>query len=199
MAENKYVKEEEYSDYLKTIRNELVGITSITESLLRWAKSNQGYLKVNLSEFSLLDVVAEVRDLFQPDLVERKIHVISSFIYDFTIRTDKDLFSFILRNLIQNAMKFSEDNSEIEIHANKERETVTIEVKDHGVGMTTEQIKNYNASLSSSTKDLKGTKSTGIGLIIAKDFAKRLNIKTTVASEKGRGTTVKLTFSSPRS
>jgi len=198
MAENKYLKEEEYSEYLKTIQGELQGITGVTESLLRWAKSNQGLLKVNLSEISLLDVLVEVKDIFKPDLVERNIHIISNFLYDFEIKTDKDLFTFILRNIIQNSIKFSENDSQIEINAQKTNNTVTIEVVDHGKGMDEEQLENINKQISNPSNDITGVKSTGLGLIIAQDFSKRLNIKTKVSSQQGKGTSIKLTLISPK-
>jgi signal transduction histidine kinase len=197
MAENKYLKEEEYSEYLKTIQTELLGITGVTESLLRWAKSNQGLLQVNLTHNSLLDILTEVKDVFKPELVERNIHIISNFIYDFEIKTDKDLFTFILRNIVQNAIKFSEHDSQIEINAKKNNDLVVIEVVDHGAGMSKEQLKNINQKISSPSSDIAGVKSTGLGLIIAKDFAKRLNIQNDIKSEVGKGTSISLTFSSP--
>ena len=194
MAENKYVKEGEYSEYLKTIQSEVQGITSVTESLLRWAKSNQGLLKINLSQFSLMEVLVEVKDLFKTELVERNIHIILNFLYDFEIKTDKDLFTFILRNIVQNAIKFSENDSQIEINAKKENQSVIIEVVDHGVGMDEEQLKNINSQISNPSSDISGAKSTGLGLIITRDFVKRLNIKNEVKSEVGKGTSISLSF-----
>lgn len=194
MAENKYLKEEEYSGYLRTIQTELKGITGVTESLLCWAKSNQGLLKVNLTVNSLMDILTEVKDIFKTELVERNIHIISNFVYDFEIKTDKDLFTFILRNIIQNAVKFSDDRSQIEINAVKENNRVIIEVVDYGAGMSEEQLTNINQQISSPAIDITGFKSTGLGLIIAKDFAKRLNIKNEIKSVVGKGTSVKLSF-----
>ena len=194
MADKKYLKEEEYSSYLKTIQSELQGITGVTESLLRWAKSNQGLLKVNLSQVSLMDILIDVKDIFKPELVERNIHIISNFLYDFEIKTDKDLFTFILRNIIQNAIKFSENDSQIEINAKKENNIISVEVVDYGVGMDEQQLENFNKRISDPSNDLSGVKSTGLGLIIAKDFAKRLNIEPIVKSELDKGTSICLTF-----
>lgn len=196
MAENRYLKEEEYSEYLKIIQGELKGITGVTESLLRWAKSNQGLLKVNLSRISLMDVLAEVKDVFRHELVKKNIHIISNFIYDIEIKTDKDLFTFILRNILQNAIKFSESGRQIEINAIKENGSIIVEVVDHGAGMSEEQVENINRQISNPSSDIAGVKSTGLGLIIAKDFAKRLNIKNEIKSVVGKGTSIRLSFDS---
>jgi signal transduction histidine kinase len=118
--------------------------------------------------------------------------VISNFTQEFTIYTDKDLFTFILRNLVQNAIKFSFDDSQIQINAKEVGEKVQVEVRDFGKGMSPEQLQNLNQTISKAGTDTRGIKSTGIGLIIAKDFAKKLKIEYEVQSKVGEGTTFSL-------
>jgi len=192
MAENNYLEKEEYEEYLKTIQHELSGITSATESLLRWAQSNQKKLNIKKRNVKVRATCQDIKDTFRYDLNEKEIVLESNFSDDFSIYTDPDLFSFILRNLIQNAIKFSFVKSKVDAKATETEKEIIIEIVDHGKGMTDEQIRNINAKVSAPGRDVSGFKSAGLGMIICKDFAERLNMELTVHSEPEKGTTFTL-------
>jgi signal transduction histidine kinase len=101
----------------------------------------------------------------------------------------------VLRNLVTNAIKFSEASSRVFIDANVDRDVVTISVADEGRGMNKKQLKNlFNVGYSSSTEGTMGESGSGLGLIISKEFVNLNGGNIWAYSEQGKGSTFYFTL-----
>lgn len=106
------------------------------------------------------------------------------------VYADDNMLRFILRNLVNNAIKFTE-NGVITVSANVEGNFVCIQVTDTGVGMS-EEIKNnlFKTDKRMSRKGTNREEGSGLGLILAKEFSEILGTQLMVESELGKGTTI---------
>ncbi len=102
---------------------------------------------------------------------------------DFIHETDKSILSLILRNLINNAIKYSGNETEIEISSNSKTKKITI--KDQGFGMTDEMI----GYLNTKQLDKIEAKGTGLGLKLCYEFAEAIGAEI-VFEKNENGTTV---------
>ncbi len=105
----------------------------------------------------------------------------------------------LIYNLLTNAINFTEKGT-IEISSQPEDDQLTIAVKDEGVGMTPEQIKNIMADqFIISSANIDNRKGNGLGYLIIKDLVKMMGTALHIDSEKGRGTIVSFTLNITKS
>lgn len=102
----------------------------------------------------------------------------------------------VIRNLVSNAIKFTESGKKVTVKSNEYEDKIKIAVEDEGVGMNDETINNlFQIDKQLSQKGTLGEEGTGLGLILCNDFIKRNSGELKVASEKNKGTTI--SFSLP--
>ena len=101
----------------------------------------------------------------------------------------------VLRNLISNAIKFTNKNGVIELQAAANQTEAVISVSDNGVGMTNDTVnKLFKLGSSSSTPGTNNEKGTGLGLLICQDFVQKHGGKIWAESERGKGSSFKFTL-----
>lgn len=99
------------------------------------------------------------------------------------------MINTIVRNLVSNAIKFTPENGEIRLKAEKDHEKTIIEIIDNGVGMSKENMaKLFKFSTTFSTDGTNSEKGTGLGLILVKEFVDKHKGTINVESEIGKGT-----------
>ena len=114
---------------------------------------------------------------------------------DLTAYADENLLNTVIRNLVSNAIKFTNESGQIRINARKIGELIEVEVADNGMGMSNEvrdSLFSDNSSLS-----LPGTANelgSGLGLILCKQFVEKQGGRLWVESELGKGSSFKFTI-----
>ena len=104
------------------------------------------------------------------------------------IIADKAMLGIILRNLISNSIKFTNTGGKIVVSADQKPEELTISVKDNGIGMTEDSIKNlFKIDINHTTLGTAKEKGTGLGLLLCKEFIEKHAGKIWVESEPGNG------------
>ena len=104
--------------------------------------------------------------------------------------SDKDMISTILRNLISNALKFTNPGGKIIISAERKPDEILFSVADNGVGMKKDALgKMFRIDVGSSTKGTNNESGTGLGLILCKEFVEKHGGKIWAESEYGKGST----------
>lgn len=151
-----------------------------------------GGLHLNNSHFEINSAIQAVIDGSFNFIRNKKIFIQSNASNLMYAYGDKDLFLIILRNLINNAVKFSNTGAIITINAFKNfRGEIEIQVIDEGIGMTEEQLSKIFV-VGKTTDGTKKEKGTGLGLKLCKMFTEVNGGKISVESELGKGT--KITF-----
>lgn len=176
------------TDRLKKLTEELLTLNSFG--------SKRGMLEI--TTFDINAVIKNTAASFEGRCTERKISIELLFeSWHQPVKADIGKIQQVLYNLIDNAIKFSNDNSSIEVETTVRHEKVFVSVKDHGVGIPKESQKKiwerFYKTDSSRGKDKRGT---GLGLAIVKEIIQAHNEHINVISTEGVGT--EFTFSLPK-
>jgi len=167
----------------------------LVENLLNWARIQTNNIQPHPIRINLGKVILEKFDLYR-DIAEAKgisfNHQLTDELFAFA---DNNLLETTLRNLINNAIKFTPSGGFILVKARKELNVITISVSDSGIGMTQEQIETlFNLEKTQSKDGTNGEKGSGLGLILCKEFVEKNNGFITVESQVGKGSTFSFTL-----
>jgi signal transduction histidine kinase len=111
------------------------------------------------------------------------------------IFADIDMIKTVLRNLVSNAIKYTNIGGAININAEENSENITISVSDNGVGIAPGDLtKLFNISEVLSTKGTANEKGTGLGLLLCKELVEKHGGKIWVDSEVGKGSDFKFSI-----
>lgn len=163
----------------------------LLENLLIWARTQQKMITMSQKAHNLKDMVnSSIKPLLNLALDKSIDLSIEINALENKIFVDEYMISTVIRNLVNNAIKFTKNNGAIRIFAEKNEEEVTISVNDSGVGMSKEIIsKLFKIGENVSTSGTNNETGTGLGLILCQEFVTKNGGKIWVESQEGVGTT----------
>ena len=165
----------------------------LLDNLLYWAKSEQNFFKFNATSVNLRELVELNIALFHVQAKMKKLELSSMIKEDLLITADKNMLDLVIRNLLSNALKFTGERGSVTINATQSAGYINISITDTGEGLSKDEIKNI---FDSSSKKKMQKSSSGLGLVLCKEFVERHKGVLKVTSEgKGRGSC--FTFSLP--
>jgi hypothetical protein len=169
---------------------------SLLENLLLWSKSQRNKISFNPQTYICKELVKEVLDEMQHLAYAKGINIISNDGKVYPVLVDKDMFKTVYRNLISNAIKFTNKGGSITIGCGKLiNNQVEFFVNDNGVGIAPDILtKLFKLDHNITTEGTNKEKGTGLGLILCKEFIEKHKGEIRVESEIGKGTTFKFTF-----
>ncbi len=162
-------------------------VHDLLDNLLKWTKSQTGRLNVVTQDLDLCDIIPGVVDIFE--IIAQTKHI--KLNYQCTdeplvVRADNDMLKTVVRNFMSNAIKFSPENSEINITMTSEGDYAKISVRDHGVGIAPERLATIFKK-GDTTYGTSGEEGSGLGLQLCADFARKNGGDVMVESELGKG------------
>lgn len=175
-------------------------IKSMIEMYLNLSKIERGEIEVNIAPATLFgDIINPVFERFEFSSEKNKKKIIivkNDFSKDTVVYTDRELIEIVLSNIIGNAIKYGDENTDVELSLLKIGDgMMQIEVKNYGEGITIEDIQNlfkrFSRIRTSKTKKIKGT---GLGLFNSKYLIERLQGRIWCESEYGRWTKFSFVF-----
>ncbi len=165
----------------------------LLEQLFEWANLQNDSYRMIIKEVKVKDIAMKTVDLYTLTAQEKGC-TLQYGTENIVVRTDKHALDTIIRNLVSNAIKFTQKGSII-IGASRGKGLVKIYVKDTGVGMDAETSqKIFNETLFHTTEGTKGEKGTGLGLALCKELVTKLNGQITVESILGEGSIFYITL-----
>ncbi|EKD32020.1 MAG: multi-sensor hybrid histidine kinase [uncultured bacterium] len=162
---------------------------SLLENLLLWAKSERGMIPFNPVEIKLLPFIREGVEIMEDSAKAKDISIKVNVNEDIVAFTDGNILQTIIRNLISNSVKFTMPGGSITVSAKKGGDSaVELSVKDTGIGMD-ENIKAslFKIDTHAGRQGTEGEPSTGLGLVVCKDFVEMLGGELKLESEPGKG------------
>jgi signal transduction histidine kinase len=160
------------------------------ENLLEWARIQTGKIKYQPVLLELKSIIEDTLSIFDQSIKNKNLTIIDEVIAGTKIYCDKSITETILRNLISNAVKFTNKSGSITISSDQNDESVLIKIKDSGVGMDEKKLRDiFRIDVNTSTKGTAMESGTGLGLIISKEFVEKQGGKIWVESRKNEGTT----------
>jgi two-component system sensor histidine kinase/response regulator len=151
----------------------------LLDNLLKWTKSQLGKLQPAPQEVNLAEVINGVYEMFKVVADFKHITLVRNFpVEDVLVYTDIDMLKTIVRNLMSNAIKFSNENTKIVISLSKNEESAVVSIKDQGCGISEEnQQKLLHTDTHYSTSGTHNEEGSGLGLLLCQDFIEKNNGK----------------------
>ena len=168
-------------------------VHDLLDNLLKWTKSQTGRLNVVLQELDLNDIVPGVVEIF--DVIAQTKHItleLKKTDAPLKVTADNDMLKTVLRNFMSNAVKFSPDNSTIQIIMANEGDFARVSVKDQGVGIAADRLGSIFHK-GETTYGTGGEEGSGLGLQLCQDFARKNGGDCYVESVEGEGSTFSFT------
>lgn len=172
-----YLDTEEVENITHAIKKTAANTFELLENLLDWSRIQRGILKPKLQIKPLAAFIDEVFDKINISAADKNIKLLHEIEPEIKAKMDANILETILRNLLTNAMKFSRRNSTVRVHAHlNEQKGLVIEVRDEGIGMDNEMVSQlFKLDTSVGRSGTEGEKSSGLGLIVCKDYTTLLN------------------------
>ncbi len=186
LSENPNIAEQKKQEYKTQTVQAVAQTTDMLDNLLVWANMQIKDSKPNITVVDIEETVFNAIDNIQAQAAQKRI-VINKEINAFSALGEENILNIALRNLLTNALKYSHENGNIFINTYQKENAVFIEVKDEGVGMTAQQIKDLNTNENDTTKGTQGEKGSGLGLFLVKELLHKINAELLVESEEGKG------------
>lgn len=190
---------EMHDKYLSILLNETERLTKLTNSLLTLNNLNTTGMVLEITDFDINKVIKDTIETFEGTCKNKmlKVNLVLSG-KELFVSADMTRIQQVLYNLIDNAIKFSDNEKTIKIETTEKNDTAFVSVKDEGIGIPKDSLKHifdrfYKTDLSRG-KDKKGT---GLGLSITKEIIKAHHENINVISTEGVGT--EFIFTLPKS
>lgn len=191
---------QDYNEYEKFELKEMIcslsesaSSTYLTlENLLMWSKNDFIQIEPYKKDISLIDIIHNLLHDFRQELKLKELEVITEFYSsNVLVKADKDMLIVVVRNLMSNAIKYTHKGGRIFIRVYKAMNKHIIEMEDTGVGMDAQSVeKLFTYNKSHKLQGTKGESSSGIGLMLVKEFLDKHKAEVDIESEVGRGTKV---------
>jgi PAS domain S-box-containing protein len=200
------VLSEEYSSFsirqLQTMSDSLfhsaVNLYKLLENLLEWSNVKRGGVKFNPQIINISNILRVNIELLSLSSNLKSIEIEADFPENIEVFADQKMIETVIRNLISNAVKFTNKGGKIVVSINNESpDILEVSIKDTGVGIPHDVIiKLFKIGEKIKTEGTEGEPSSGLGLFLCDEFITKHNGKIWVESEVDRGST--FSFSLPK-
>lgn len=179
---------DESEKFIQAIALTSTNTFSLLNNLLEWTKIQTKQLSATSENLILNEIIQEVIELINPSAQLKNITINVHQAGNENIFTTKYMLQIVLRNIISNAIKFTNKGGIIDIHITTTCDNLEISIKDNGIGMNNDSIKNI-FEMNSRISNLGTEKElgSGLGLLLSKEFIEKLNGNLVVQSELGKG------------
>lgn len=161
---------------------------NLLDNLAAWAVSRNDDKKLQPEEIDLKHMLMDEIRIIRCSAVQKQVSLVHSIPPELNIVADVRMMKTVLRNLVNNAVKYSNPGGEVKISASAGKEYVEISVQDYGIGISAEdQRKLFRKDILHSTPGTNKEKGTGLGLLLCKEFVEKHGGKIRLISEPGKG------------
>ena len=172
------------------VRKSTRNTVTLLNNLLRWALSQTGELNFDPVPLTLSKVMKEVIPLVDQQAAGKSIVIKQKNNEEVFFNGDADMIKTVLRNLISNAIKFTEENGKVVVTSTAQEGEIHILIHDYGIGMKPELTASlFQIGEMVSRKGTEGEIGTGLGLVLCKEFVDKHKGRIEVDSVLGEGTT----------
>ncbi len=180
-------KEELVKEILKSIENISMKTFNLLNNLLQWANTQTGILKIKKEKIDIHELIEDNLLLYEAMIREKEIAVFNESVTAH-VYADKNMINTVIRNLISNAIRYTQVGGEVKIHAFENDDNIEVFITDNGTGMNPDDI-NKLFRLDVDTRQIISSeeKGSGLGLILCKEFIDKHNgeIKAELNTDRG--------------
>jgi signal transduction histidine kinase len=193
--ELKDAEKKEYIGYLKTSSESLY---KLIDKVLIWSRLQTKRIEITLEKINLYETVLHAIELQKTNSLRKGIILENNIPGSINVVADKNMIDMILRNLIDNAVKFTESGGKVSVGFEVKNKYVNISVNDSGVGMNKTDLERlFLIDSKNSSRGTDSEEGSGLGLVLCKEMLELMDSSLIVESEKGKGS--KFSFDMPLS
>lgn len=192
--------EDKQKEYISIIHNNINQTHRLLDNMLLWAETQINQYNLRLKPESIYNLTEDTIDFLKHTAQLKQINLLNLVDKNMVVHTDKNIIETVLRNLISNAIKFTNKEGFIEVKARElpvinGKNLVKITVSDSGVGMSPDkQARLFDLKEKVSTKGTENEAGTGLGLLICKELVERHGGEISVESIENKGSSFCFTF-----
>ncbi len=188
-------RDQEVKIFLESVDKSAESLSNLLDNLLNWALVEKGVFPHHPELFNLERIVIENIKLFTQMSRIKEIELSYDVPETLNLFADKNAISTIIRNLINNAIKFSTAGDKVIIEAFKNASQIQIQIKDTGIGIAEGKLKDiFELDSKKTHRGTVGEKGTGLGLMLCKELVALNQGEIRIESGEGKGTKVYLEF-----
>jgi len=183
----------ERKDFIHGVHEQTQKIFNLVENLLAWSKVRLGKQSISLSNIPLKEIGDNAINLLQLNANEKQVSLKNDVPAEIIIYADINIMQTVVRNLVSNAIKFTNPQGKIDISAITLNGSAAISVADTGIGVKPENLKKlFNLELYS-TPGTNNEEGSGLGLLICREMVEQQGGKICASSALGKGTVITFT------
>ena len=185
----------EKQEIIKELAVSSAEMLNLLENLLLWSTAQRNTLEINQSRFNANAAVQSTIDLLITTANNKNITINNYIDENLVIDNDVNLFDTLIRNTVNNSIKFTNSGGKIELFNELNGSQAVFIIKDNGVGIDEIDLDNlFRIDYKKPEIGTNGERGTGLGLIICKEFSQIMGGDISISSKSGEGTTVKISL-----
>lgn len=171
------------------------GLSELLDNLLKWAMQQQGAIINQPEKLDVCEVLIDLQATYSHMAENKGIQLQVLCPENLSIWADKNVVTTIVRNLVNNALKFTATGGNVAVTAYDKDHRVIIEIKDSGIGMSAEKLNElFKLQYRKSNYGTAGEKGLGLGLQLVHEFIEMSQGKLEVESKEGEGSIFRVIF-----
>ena len=183
----------EIEKHILTLEKTANSTFNLLQNLLNWARSQMDNLQLNIEKLSISEIIHEQSRILSAQASEKNINLEIDEIGDSSVTADRDMLSFVVRNIISNSLKFTHSGNRIMVRTREEAKFLCIEIEDQGIGMPPQLIPLlFEIGVEKSRAGTNGEKGSGLGLPLCKIFTEKMSGEFKITSILAQGTRVEI-------
>lgn len=188
------VSKDEFFEILPEVSKNMDSVSLLLENLLAWTSSQLRGEYVEKSQFDVIQLLKQEQVLFTGFAKEKNINIHLEALGQLYANADKNMIDLVVRNLISNALKFSQAGDTVLLKASQIGNEISIKVKDTGAGISEENLEKLIRGESFTTSGRRNETGTGLGLILVRDYILKNDGKFNIKSELNVGSEFEFTL-----
>ncbi len=186
---------DEQKEFIGLLSESSDNLFKLLDNLLMWARTQVGSVQINRELINIYLISDNNLSLMKLNADNKKIKLINKIPENTTAFADMNMIDTVMRNLISNSLKFSDEGDTITVDSEITDDFVTVKIADTGIGMSEEiQNKLFKIDKQITSVGTKQEKGTGLGLILCKEFVEKHGGKIWAKSKEGKGTVIYFTL-----
>ena len=182
-------------NYISIVNNSAKGAFNLLNDILLWTRSQSGAIPFEPKIFNLKSSIDEVTEFLKPNANTKNITINIDESDKTVVFADVDMLNTILRNLISNAIKFTDLGGIVNISSERTESDILVTISDNGIGIAPNILPRlFDTTKLYSTRGTANEKGTGFGLMLCKKFLEEHGGEIWAESELGRGSKFKFTL-----
>jgi PAS domain S-box-containing protein len=189
----------EIQEIAVSLRNSATNLFRLLENLLQWSRIKQGHIPFDPVINKLLPIIEESITMVLESSKNKGIEIVNTISNDIVVFADINLLQTVFRNLFSNAVKFTHRGGTVNLSSKPTKDkTLEIIIRDSGIGMSPAMVDQlFQLDAKTGRKGTEGEVSTGLGLLLCKEFIEIHGGKLRVESEEGEGSAFYITIPQP--